>query len=148
MVKSEHVPAPYGGGNISLDGHNPIALGLTVTADQYDWGVAVKGLVNIMSYAGPFKGVALGHATSVETKNLDDGTVQSVVRTAPLWYSDLTNWVPGYSDGIKYCWAVAEVTVAAGKANSAGFKIIRASDGTVIASVPVSPLVLGSIPIK
>jgi hypothetical protein len=142
------IAAPYGSGTITLDGKNPIAVGLTVTAQQYSWGMWVNGNVNIMAYAGPFKGVALGRAASVETKTLPDGTVQSVVHTGPFWYSDLTNWVPGYSSGIKYCWALADVTVLKGKTNSVGFTIYRADNGAVIASVPPMPVITGAVPIK
>jgi hypothetical protein len=121
---------------------------MSVTAEQQGSGVVAKGPVSISSLFGAFRGVAHAQAVSVETTVLDDGSVESVVRTGRFSYSDLTNWVPGYSAGIKYYWAVAEVTVIAGQVNAAGFKIVGADDGILIASVPVSPLVLGSIPIK
>jgi hypothetical protein len=141
------IPAPHGVDAISLDGKSTIAIGMDVTATQYDWGVVASGRVNIMAWFGPFRGIALAQAATVHTIVLDDGSVQSVVRTGRFSYTDLTNWVPGYSSGIKYYWATAEVTVVVGKRNLAGFNIYRSDTGQLIASVPLSPVVAGNMAI-
>lgn len=145
MAATIQVPS---GSAITLDGKNPIAVYTNVSVTKFSLFTITSGKVNIMAYAGPFKGVALANAASVDN-SVQNGVNQMVIHTARFWYSDLSNWIPGYSSTIQYCWAYADVTVLQGPGvNSVGFTIRRADNGNIIASVPPMPLISGAITVK
>lgn len=93
--------------------------------------------VRIMSYAGPFKGVALGTVISCLGEANENVVSNATIKTAKFWYSDMTNWVMGHSDTIKYYWATAEVNlVRSGNEILVGFSIKDLSGNVLYSFAP------------
>jgi hypothetical protein len=128
------VLVPNGASSISLDGKNTIAVGFSINKTP----TLVSGYVNIMAWFGPFRGIALTNVANVSSFSSGDTTV-CIVDSGKFSYTDLTNWVPGYSSGIKYYWATARyVVIKTGDQFSVGFTIFNANTGE--ATVNVGPL--------
>jgi hypothetical protein len=137
--------APTGSGAISIDGVHRTTFAVSVSQTKFSTWSIVSGTVKITSlYDTVFRGLVDTKVASIDYAK--DGSDSVVIHTPTFSFTDLTNWVPGYSSGIKYYWAVADIKVV--KVNGMyqfGFTIYRADNKQIVADIPPMKLVAGSI---